>query len=213
MGSQLLATSYTTIVEIVGKITMNKRANSNSIRIIAGQWRGRRLSVLDSEGLRPSTDRVRETLFNWLMNNVPDANCLDLFAGSGALGLEALSRGAQRVEFVEASRSVASALQQNIDVLGVSTNLAPVATQDARNYLKTTPSKPFDIVFLDPPFESDLLVQVISLINQSAWLADDALIYVEQAKKSAAVAVPPSWKPHREGKTNHSRYSLYRYQA
>ncbi len=192
---------------------MNKRANSNSIRIIAGQWRGRRLPVLDSEGLRPSTDRVRETLFNWLMHDVQDANCLDLFAGTGALGLEVLSRGAKCVQFVEASRTVAAALHQNIETLGVPQNKALVAIQDARSYLAAAPSKPFDIVFLDPPFTGDLLHQVISLINTSAWLAEDAIIYVEYAKKTAPIQVPLSWRLHREGKTSQIRYSLYRHQS
>ena len=188
---------------------MSKRLNSNSIRIISGQWRGRRLPVLDSEGLRPSTDRVRETLFNWLMYDVSDANCLDLFAGTGALGLEALSRGAKSVQFVEASSLVASALQQNIAVLGLSEYAANVVRQDARSYLSNSPTKPFDIVFLDPPFADDLLAQVITALSRSAWLADQALIYVEQAKKTDSAPVPSSWQLHREGKTGQSRYSLY----
>ena len=192
---------------------MNKRANSNSIRIIAGQWRGRRLSVIDSQGLRPSTDRVRETLFNWLMHDLQNANCLDLFAGTGALGLEALSRGAERTQFVEASSAVAAVLQQNIDLLGVPEDVGLLTRQDARSYLAKAPTKPFDIVFLDPPFTDNLLGQVISLINRSVWLSEDALIYVEQAKKTTATEVPASWQLYREGKTNQSRYSLYRYQS
>lgn len=192
---------------------MNKRANSNSIRIIAGQWRGRRLPVADSEGLRPSTDRVRETVFNWLMHDIADANCLDLFAGTGVLGLEALSRGAQSVQFVEASRSVASVLLQNIEMLKARDNCALVATQDARSYLGRPPVKPFDIVFLDPPFGADLLGQVIRLINETGWLADNALIYVEQARKTDPVSVPLSWQLHREGKTGQSRFSLYNHQS
>ena len=188
---------------------MSKRLNSNSIRIISGQWRGRRLPVLDSEGLRPSTDRVRETLFNWLMYDVSDANCLDLFAGTGALGLEALSRGAKSVQFVEASSLVASALQQNIAVLGLSEYAANVVRQDARSYLSNSPTKPFDIVFLDPPFADDLLAQVITALSRSACLADQALIYVEQANKTDSTPVPSCWQLHREGKTGQSRYSLY----
>ena len=188
---------------------MSKRLNSNSIRIISGQWRGRRLPVLDSAGLRPSTDRVRETLFNWLMYDVSNANCLDLFAGTGALGLEALSRGAKSVQFVEASSLVASALQQNIAVLGLSEYAANVVRQDARSYLSNSPTKPFDIVFLDPPFADDLLAQVITALSRSAWLADQALIYVEQANKTDSTPVPSCWQLHREGKTGQSRYSLY----
>jgi len=188
---------------------MNKRANSNSIRIIAGLWRGRRLSVLNSEGLRPSTDRVRETLFNWLMHDVVDANCLDLFAGTGALGLEALSRGAKSVRFVESSRSVVCALEKNIETLNVPNNAATVIRQDARSYLNGPAPQPFDIVFLDPPFGLDLLAPAIEVINKGGWLADEALIYVEQAKKTAPVKVPDAWHLHREGRTGQSHYSLY----
>ena len=121
---------------------------ANSIRIIAGQWRGRRLSVIDSDGLRRTTDRVRETLFNWLMHEVPKARCLDLFAGTGALGLEALSRAASEVVFTESSRTVAAKLEENISILSASQDVATVVKQDALSYLKTVPSKPFDICLL-----------------------------------------------------------------
>ncbi len=182
---------------------------ANSIRIIAGQWRGRRLSVIDSDGLRPTTDRVRETLFNWLMHEVPKARCLDLFAGTGALGLEALSRAASEVVFTESSRTVAAKLEENISILSASQDVATVVKQDALSYLKTVPSKPFDIVFLDPPFDSNLLIETVALLGQAEWLADPAFIYIEQDNKSDVLSVPTSWQLYRQGKTGQSRYSLY----
>jgi len=170
---------------------MNKRAKSNSIRIIAGQWRGRKLNVVDADGLRPTTDRVRETLFNWLMYEVQDSRCLDLFAGTGVLGFEALSRGADFVQFVEMNKR------------------AQVAITSAERFLQTAPKQPFKLVFLDPPFAEDLLLATMQALAQPGWLADDALIYLEQPAKQDPVAVPENWHLHREGKAGQARYGLY----
>jgi len=187
---------------------MNKRAKSNTIRLISGQWRGRRLPVHDSQGLRPTTDRVRETVFNWLMHDVAGANCLDLFAGSGALGLECLSRGASRVQFVESDIRVAERLKSNLLVLN-GEDTARLDTINALEYLSSQPGKAYDVVFLDPPFQSSLLRQAIELLNTNNWLADKALVYVEQSSKEPAVAVPINWQLHRQGKAGQSRFSLY----
>lgn len=195
------------IVWIAQKITMNKRAKSNTIRIIAGQWRGRRLPVLDHDGLRPSTDRVRETLFNWLMHDISSARCLDLFAGSGALGLECLSRGADSVVFVESNKRVAEQLQQNLQSLQA-LDKGDVINQNALNTVRQQAKAPFDLVFLDPPFDSDLLSQVMPLLNDNGWLADNALIYVEQPSKQDPYPTP-DWAVYKEGKAGHSRYTLY----
>ena len=195
------------IVGIAQKITMNKRTKSNSIRIIAGQWRGRRLPVLDHDGLRPSTDRVRETLFNWLMHDISGARCLDLFAGSGALGLECLSRGAKTAVFVESNKRVALQLQQNIMALD-SMDRAEVINQNALNAVRQQAIEPFDLVFLDPPFASDLLTQVMPLLSDNGWLADNALVYVEQPSKQDPYPTP-GWDVYKEGKAGHSRYTLY----
>lgn len=195
------------IVWIAQKITMNKRAKSNTIRIIAGQWRGRRLPVLDHDGLRPSTDRVRETLFNWLMHDISSARCLDLFAGSGALGLECLSRGADSVVFVESNKRVAEQLQQNLQSLQA-LDKGDVINQNALNTVRQQAKAPFDLVFLDPPFDSDLLSQVMPLLNDNGWLADNALIYVEQPSKQDPYPTP-DWTVYKEGKAGHSRYTLY----
>lgn len=196
------------IVGIVQKITMNKRAKSNTIRLISGQWRGRRLPVLDSDGLRPTTDRVRETLFNWLMHDVSGANCLDLFAGSGALGLECLSRGAARVEFVESNKAVCETLRSNLFSLEVGRK-ASLHCDDGLAFLNHQPVEPFDLVFLDPPFSSNLIEPAMTLLVANDWLAESALVYVEQSSTRDDPRVPETWSIHREGKAGQSRYWLY----
>lgn len=197
------------IVGIVKKITMNNRAKSNSIRIIAGQWRGRKLAVADSQGLRPTTDRVRETLFNWLAHDLPGARCLDLFAGTGVLGLESLSRGASHVQFVEVERAVAGVLKQNIELLDANQAQYELVQQSALALLQQKPAQGFDVVFLDPPFQSDILTSVIELLDTSGWLNKGATVYIEHATKAEAITVPQSWSLHRQGKAGQSAYFLY----
>lgn len=188
---------------------MNKRVKSNSIRIIAGTWRGRRLPVLDSLGLRPTTDRVRETLFNWLMHDVAGAHCLDVFAGSGALGIECLSRGAQFVQFIESQSAVAGHLQHHLDLLLHDKARASILRKSALEVLQHRSAKAFDLVFLDPPFESDLLAQVLPLLETNGWLSESALVYLEQDSNQPSAQVPVSWTLYREGKAGQSAYRLY----
>src|SRR6202044_1338078 len=131
----------------------------NSVRIIAGTWRGRRIHFPDMPALRPTPDRVRETLFNWLQHSIVDSRCLDLFAGSGALGLEALSRGAKEVVFVEQAQQAARALQAELQRLG-GTPRARILEQGAARYLRG-PAQPFDVIFLDPPFGRGALAEYV----------------------------------------------------
>jgi 16S rRNA (guanine966-N2)-methyltransferase len=187
---------------------MKPRTKTNSIRIISGQWRGRRLPVLDIEGLRPSTDRVRETLFNWLMHEIPGARCLDLFAGTGALGLESLSRGAENTLFVETDRRVAKQLEKNLQTLS-SVNTGEILAQNAINFLRQPAHRQFDIVFLDPPFDSILLSQAMPLLVKNGWLAQGALVYVEQASKKDPEVAPEAWVVRKDGKAGYCRYTLY----
>ena len=189
---------------------MNKRAKSNSIRIIAGQWRGRRLPVINSSGLRPSTDRTRETLFNWLMFDVANARCLDLFAGSGALGLECLSRGANFVQFVELQGSVADQIKQNLVTLRAGSHQAACSTQNAIQFLRGYSQEPFDLVFIDPPFASDLMQQAIEILSGKSILANNALIYLEQSAKDPITEVPDNWELHKQSKLGQSLARLYR---
>ncbi len=151
--------------------------NSNTLRIIGGEWRSRRLRFADVPGLRPTPDRVRETLFNWLQMQVPGARCLDLFAGSGALGLEALSRGAQQVVMVEKHPAASQALRDNIALLG--TQQALLVHDDAFRYLQRE-TTPFDLVFLDPPFRKNLLEPLLETLSAQGLLNAGGMIYLEQ---------------------------------
>jgi 16S rRNA (guanine966-N2)-methyltransferase len=184
-------------------------ATSNQVRIIGGRHRGRRLHFSPGRGLRPTPDRVRETLFNWLQADIRGARCLDLFAGSGALGLEALSRGAAFLCAVEQNRTAAQRLRDNITLLHEE-SAAEVVQGDALRVLKTPPESPFDIVFLDPPFEDGLLPAVCRLLEDRDWLAPDAVIYLEQDAGQEWPDLPASWRMHREGSAGQSAQRLLR---
>ncbi len=187
----------------LSKKTLSGRGQGKSagkIRIIAGKYKGRKLPVLMEEGLRPTTDRVKETVFNWLMPYISQANCLDCFAGSGGLGFEALSRGADQVTLVELNRTAAKQLLANKELLKAD-NLT-VVHSDALSFLKegflkpgltVSAPKPFDLVFLDPPFRQQLVEQAAQLLNHSS-LAEQALIYVEMEAESKQVIFRPSSK-------------------
>ncbi|HEI8868002.1 16S rRNA (guanine(966)-N(2))-methyltransferase [Serratia sp. AKBS12] len=180
-------------------------AAAGQIRIIGGQWRGRKLPVPNSPGLRPTTDRVRETLFNWLAPVIQGARCLDCFAGSGALGLEALSRYADSVTLLEFERPVARQLEQNLALLKGN---GLVVNTNALSWLAGK-AEPYRVVFLDPPFRKGLLAQTITLLEQQGWLADEAWIYVEAEAESAATDVPANWSLHREKVAGQVAYRLY----
>ncbi len=182
------------------------RAASGQIRIIGGQWRGRKLPVPDSPGLRPTTDRVRETLFNWLAPSMVSARCLDCFAGSGALGLEALSRYASKTTLIEMERGVAQQLQQNLATLKAAN--AKVVNTNTLTFLNQ-PGTPHDIVFVDPPFRKGLLDDTLRLLEDNGWLADDALIYVESEVENGLPPVPLHWDLHREKVAGQVAYRLY----
>jgi 16S rRNA (guanine966-N2)-methyltransferase len=181
-------------------------AAAGHVRIIGGRWRGTRLPVPDAEGLRPSADRVRETLFNWLQPVLPGARVLDLFAGSGALGLEALSRGAREALLVERDPALAERLRASIERLHA-TDQARVVRTDAVALLRAPVHGRFDIVFVDPPFAENLWGAVLAAL--APWVADGAWLYLE-APPDAAVAPEPQWRPHREGRTRQVHYALFR---
>lgn len=175
------------------------------IRLIAGRWRGTRLDVPAVAGLRPTSDRVRETLFNWLMPWLPGARVLDLFAGTGALGLEALSRGAARAVLVERDPALAASLRALLARLPGGAD-GEVVQGDALVWLSNAQAR-FDIAFVDPPFALDLWPRVWPLL--APRLADDALVYVE-APHGTGPSTPPGWQAHREGRTRDVHYALYR---
>jgi 16S rRNA (guanine966-N2)-methyltransferase len=185
------------------------RAASGHVRIVGGRWRGTRLPVAESAGLRPTSDRVRETLFNWLQPVLPGARVLDLFAGTGALGLEALSRGAREAWLVERDARLAEGLRGSVARLHAD-DCARVAQADALAWLRAPLHGRFDVVFLDPPFAADLWPQVLEALPP--WLAEDAWLYLE-APVEVAPLLPPGWTLHREGRTREVRYALYRRNA
>ena len=183
----------------------------NQLRIIGGEWRSRRLSFPDAPGLRPTPDRVRETLFNWLAPYVEGAKVLDLFAGSGALFLEALSRGAAMGQALDASSLAVSSLKEHLGTLRCT--VGQVQTADALRYLETQPATAYDLVFLDPPFNQNLLPAVCALLEQRQWLAEDAWVYTESESAPSTLGLPENWRLHREQKSGRVYYSLWQRSA
>jgi 16S rRNA (guanine966-N2)-methyltransferase len=181
-------------------------ATRGQVRIIGGRWRGTRLPVPDAQGFRPSADRVRETLFNWLQPVLPGARVLDLFAGSGALGLESLSRGAREAVLVERDPILAERLRGTIEKLGAGSE-AQVVRADAIAWLQAPLLGRFDIVFVDPPF--DVALWEPALARLPAWLSADAWLYLE-SPADKPVATGGDWALHREGRTQQVRYALFR---
>jgi 16S rRNA (guanine966-N2)-methyltransferase len=178
-----------------------------NLRIIGGSWRGRKLSFPNVEGLRPTGDRIRETLFNWLAPEIQGARCLDLFAGSGALGLEALSRGAAISLFVERDAKAVVQLRTNAALLKADN--AVVVSGDALVFLQQgNHQAPYHIVFIDPPFQLQLWQEVIDALEQQNWLADDATIYIESGR-DLSYHVPPNWLMHRDKVTGQVCYRLF----
>lgn len=203
---------------------MPRRASSNkaaapprnTLRIIGGQWRGRKLQFPDVPGLRPTADRVRETLFNWLQGWVLDEDCLDLFAGSGACGLEALSRGARSAVFVDASRDASDSIRSHLSLLGAQN--ATVVTATAGQWLQTVaaqagPSARFGLVFLDPPFAADALAGTVQQLEASGILKPRAQIYLESGQDLAALPVPPTWTARKNLRAGAVYYGLYERRA
>lgn len=181
------------------------RAPAGKVRIIAGKWRGSRVEVADVDGLRPSADRVRETLFNWLQVYVVGARCLDLFAGSGALGFEAASRGASEVVMIEADPRAVSCLRATCERLQATQ--VEVVAGDALVWLKGCSDRRFDLVFVDPPFAADLQQRALNAVLPC--LSESALLYVEHGPNTQPPALP-GFTVWRQGKTRDSQFCLLR---
>lgn len=181
---------------------------SNTVRIVGGEWRRRVLRFPDSEGLRPTPDRVRETLFNWLGQDLDGLSCLDLFAGSGALGFEAASRGAERVVMIEKSPKVAAALHSNASLLGAGTRVE-IVRGDALQYAAACAGRPrFDVVFLDPPYRCGWLDKTAPHLD--ALLAPDGWLYAEAERELATLPGLPGWQVVRHGKAGEVHFHLLR---
>jgi 16S rRNA (guanine966-N2)-methyltransferase len=180
---------------------------AGSLRIIAGKWRSRKLAFPAQENLRPTPDRVRETLFNWLQADVPGSRCLDLFAGSGALGFEAASRGAAEVVLVEQNSIAASALAQNIELLAADNIELIVA--DALTWLTHDRGRGFNLVFLDPPYRAGLLAECCQRLESGQSLAENAKIYAEHAAGDVELVVPENWICLKDRRAGQVVYKLF----
>lgn len=180
---------------------------SNQLRIIGGEWRGRKLRFPDVPNLRPTPDRVRETIFNWLAPMIQGARCLDLFAGSGALGLEALSRGAAFTTFVDSHKKVTQALKTHLDLLSTNDN-AEVLQMDGVKFLKAE-AKKYDLVFLDPPYHLDFMGKVVPLLEANGWLADNAILYLEIEKRQSLPELPANWQQLKDKTAGDVSYFLF----
>lgn len=177
------------------------------LRIIAGQWRSRQFSFPMAHGLRPTPNRVRETLFNWLAPYVEAAKVLDPFAGSGALFLEALSRGAGSALALDLNPAAVTSLRGHLATLRCDNG--QVLQSDALAYLQSQPATPFDLVFLDPPFSQDLLLPACTLLEERGWLAADAWVYTESEQPPSSLGMPGNWRLHREQKAGQVHYALW----
>jgi len=194
------------------KINRPGKLATGQIRIIGGDWRGRKLPVLNADGLRPTSDRVRETLFNWLQFEVPGAVCLDVFAGSGALGFEALSRGAKQVTFLELNLANAKQLKQNLVTL--KTAAAEVVQVDSLQWLASGHARSYDVVFVDPPFNKGLMQPTIDLLFENAILkSQQACLYLEQERQLNWPNLPDGWCCVKEKTTSQVKFGLFRLQS
>jgi len=179
----------------------------NELRIIGGTWRSRKIRFPDVPGLRPTPDRVRETLFNWLGQDLEGLTCLELFAGSGALSFEAASRGAKRVVLVERSTEACTALNQSCDLLQA--RMVQIVPMDVKRFLAGS-AEPFDLVFLDPPFHQGLVDPCCRLLEENGWLAPHAYIYIEAEKEKVLGQIPDTWQIHRQKQAGELGYHLYK---
>jgi len=200
-----------------GKVVPIGQAGRQSLRIIGGEWRGRKIPFATVAGLRPTQDRVRETLFNWISGPVPGASCLDLFAGTGALGLEALSRGAKQVDFVDLSVVATNTLNDNLKQLPMTAGqAAKVAQMSGFDWLRNYKAQAaideqvntYDLVFLDPPFALALMQDMLSAVFDSQCLSSKAMIYVEQPQPLTDLVLPQGWTLHRSKKAGQVFYGL-----
>lgn len=192
---------------MIRPVTMKANTPPGKLRIIGGRWRSRRLNFPALDQLRPTANRVRETLFNWLQDKISGEDCLDLFAGSGACGLEALSRGARRVTFLEKNPQAARAIQDNLTVLGEAQ--MPVVCADVLAWLAMPATEQkFGIVFIDPPYAANLEKTCCEALEQSELLQDRALIYLESDKEMPENLVPDNWRMLKKKRAGAVHYVL-----
>ena len=183
-------------------------SSTGELRIIGGDWRSRKLTFPDAGGVRPTPARTRETLFNWLNFHLAGSHCLDLFAGSGALGLEALSRGAADVTLVDHTPALAKALKDNLQLL--KSSKGQVICQSVDEFLSRPANRAFDIIFMDPPFRQGWLEKLFPLLTRNGWVRPGSWIYVEHESEIVTPSVPAHWHLHRQKTAGQVAYNLFR---
>lgn len=188
-----------------------KNLRPGRLRIVAGKWRSRLLPIADQKGLRPTASRVRETLFNWLSMDIHGSHCLDLFAGTGALAFEALSRGAATATMIENSAEAVDLLRSSAGLLDAVD--ARIDRSDTLSFLGRPGDKRYDIVFLDPPFADDLVEECCQLLHSNGWLAENAAVYIEQDKSRPLPTLPQDWQVTKDKIAGHVRFVLVRVNA
>ncbi|KAA1172724.1 16S rRNA (guanine(966)-N(2))-methyltransferase RsmD [Marinobacter salinexigens] len=191
-----------------GKPTPRPAGGDGELRIIGGDWRSRKLRFPDAGGVRPTPARTRETLFNWLNFHIAGSDCLDLFAGSGALGLEALSRGAAHATLIDHTPALAQALRANLRLL--KSSAGEVICTGVDSYLTERTRSPFDIVFMDPPFRQGWLERLFPLLDEQGWVKPGGWVYVEHESELSTPPTPVSWHLHRQKSAGQVTYSLFR---
>lgn len=185
-------------------------AGRNAVRVIGGSLRSRKINFPEVEGLRPTSDRIRETLFNWIQNDTAGAHCLDLFAGCGALGIEALSRGASQVTMIDSHQLVIDALKHNCELLKLSN--FTVKKMDAQSWIEQYGSEfKFDLIFLDPPFQDDSIVDICHRLNSVECLQQGCKIYLEAGREVEESQMPAEWEIIKRKKSGQVWYALYKY--
>jgi len=189
----------------------SRTGKPQQVRIIGGQWRGRKLVFSPADGLRPTGDRIRETLFNWLAPHINGARCADLFAGTGALGLEALSRGAALCDFVDSSPGALTNIAELLKRLEA-VEQGHCHSGPAQQFLASAAGA-YDIVFIDPPFNQQLVSPTCDALTQRRLLRDGALVYIESEAKGPPPKVPPGWNLHRDKVTGEVAYRLFRVES
>ena len=178
----------------------------NQVRILAGQWRGRKINFSPLKNLRPTGCRIRETLFNWLQPHIANSTCLDLFAGSGILSFEALSRGANKVLTLDASAQIIQTIQQQ--AMQLKTSQLQATQQDAYQFIQQTSTQTYDIIFIDPPFLDQRLTEICAALANNHWLKPKGLIYVEKDKQQIFTA-PVAWQLLKDKTAGAVSYQLY----
>lgn len=187
---------------------MKKKTHNTQVRIIGGTWKRSVIDFAAIDGLRPTMDRVRETLFNWLQPYCPGAHCLDLYAGSGALGIEALSRGAKHVSFVEQNRQAAQVLKSNLQRLGATH--FDIQQRDALSLLNTSAPHPIDIIFVDPPFHKELISQSYQALDSWPSVTDSTLIYIEAEHHTNIEKTCRKWSVVKHGQAGKTQFFLFK---